>query len=187
VPYPISGSVWLANGSLVVATGHQMHIFGSPRPTPGSRTRSESLFEYAARHNGALQEYHPQMLLQCLLWGAVLSTSNSHECVWPDEAEKIELVKEIIVKLAHDVKAGRANDIKNWNSIPLERFLRKDPVKLVRRQVFPPNLSYHCFRLMPQTKGTTDIAPSLRIVTRWTSRYLFVSVCDVNTTQISAV
>lgn len=29
----------------------------------------ESLFEYAARHNGPLNDYHPQMILQCLLWG----------------------------------------------------------------------------------------------------------------------
>lgn len=29
----------------------------------------ESLFEHVARLNGPLEEYHPQMLLQCLLWG----------------------------------------------------------------------------------------------------------------------
>lgn len=29
----------------------------------------ESLFEYVARRNGPLEDYHPQMILQCLLWG----------------------------------------------------------------------------------------------------------------------
>lgn len=32
----------------------------------------ESLFEHVARLNGPLEEYHPQMMLQCLLWGQFL-------------------------------------------------------------------------------------------------------------------
>lgn len=34
---------------------------------------NESLFVHVARINGPLPDYHPQMLLQCLLWGAILS------------------------------------------------------------------------------------------------------------------
>lgn len=30
----------------------------------------EGLWEYVARENGPLEQFHPQMLLQCLLWGA---------------------------------------------------------------------------------------------------------------------
>jgi hypothetical protein len=26
------------------------------------------LIEYVARQNGPLEDYHPQMLLQCLIW-----------------------------------------------------------------------------------------------------------------------
>lgn len=71
VPYPISDSIWLANGSLLVGAGHQMFLYGQPNEPPShGETRSASLFEYAARHNGPLEDYHPQMLLQCLLWGA---------------------------------------------------------------------------------------------------------------------
>lgn len=33
-------------------------------------TEQGDLFEYVARENGPLEQYHPQMLLQCLLWGA---------------------------------------------------------------------------------------------------------------------
>lgn len=35
-----------------------------PEPT------EQGLFEYVARENGPLEQFHPQMLLQCLLWGA---------------------------------------------------------------------------------------------------------------------
>lgn len=31
---------------------------------------AESLTEYVARQNGPLEEYHPQMLLQCLIWSS---------------------------------------------------------------------------------------------------------------------
>ena len=69
VPYPISDSIWLANGCLLVGAGHQMFLFGEAKQPPVKDVPSDSLFEYAARHNGPLQDYHPQMLLQCLLWG----------------------------------------------------------------------------------------------------------------------
>jgi hypothetical protein len=44
-----------------------MVLYGQPRA--GNDLRQENLFEYVARHNGPLDDYHPQMLLQCLLWG----------------------------------------------------------------------------------------------------------------------
>lgn len=40
-----------------------------------SEKDGESLFEYVARQNGPLDDYHPQMLLQCLLWGKFRSRS----------------------------------------------------------------------------------------------------------------
>jgi hypothetical protein len=69
IPYPISDSIWLANGSLLVGAGHQMFLFGEPNNDTPPTAGSDSLFEYAARNNGPLEDYHPQMLLQCLLWG----------------------------------------------------------------------------------------------------------------------
>ncbi|KAJ7076559.1 RAVE protein 1 C terminal-domain-containing protein [Mycena belliarum] len=66
----------------------------------------ESLFEHVARQNGPLEDFHPQMLLQCLLW------------------EKVELVKDIIVNLARDVCDSTAR--LDWTSIPIENFLRKE-------------------------------------------------------------
>lgn len=69
IPHTISDSTWLKRGSLLVGAGHLMCLFGQPESgSPGS-SPSESLFEYVARYNGPLADYHPQMLLQCLLWG----------------------------------------------------------------------------------------------------------------------
>jgi len=46
-----------------------MSLFGQQSPVSGKESSPKSLFEYVARHNGPLVDYHPQMLLQCLLWG----------------------------------------------------------------------------------------------------------------------
>ncbi|KAF7339771.1 WD repeat protein [Mycena venus] len=107
IPYQISDSIWLANGSLLVGAGHQMYLFGQQRPSPADNSpSSESLFEHVARQNGPLEDYHPQMLLQCLLW------------------DKVELVKDIIVNLARDI--GDSKTRGNWTSMPIESFLRKE-------------------------------------------------------------
>ncbi|OBZ78887.1 Regulator of V-ATPase in vacuolar membrane protein 1 [Grifola frondosa] len=59
-----------------------------PKISAADDNPPESLFEHVARHNGPLDDYHPQMILQCLLW------------------EKIELVKNIIVNLAKNLESG---------------------------------------------------------------------------------
>ncbi|KAF9076123.1 RAVE protein 1 C terminal-domain-containing protein [Rhodocollybia butyracea] len=102
IPYPISDSIWLANSSLLIGAGHQMLLYGPPKH-PSKNT--ESLFEYVARQNGPLPDYHPQMLLQCLLW------------------EKIELVKDIIANLAKDLE--NVDSRRSWASVPVERFFSK--------------------------------------------------------------
>jgi hypothetical protein len=48
-----------------------MCLYGLPRQ-PENENAEEGLFEYVARLNGPLPDYHPQMLLQCLLWGKKL-------------------------------------------------------------------------------------------------------------------
>ncbi|KAI0778601.1 WD repeat-containing protein [Trametes elegans] len=107
IPHPISDSIWLARGTLLVGAGHQLFMFGQRRERDGDgKRREESLFEHVARQNGPLDDYHPQMILQCLLW------------------EKIELVKKIIVNLAHNVESGL--DIHEWKNLPIETFLQKD-------------------------------------------------------------
>lgn len=93
LPHPISDSIWLANGSLLVGAGHQMLLYGQAHKE--SSKEDESLFEVVARRNGPLVDYHPQMLLQCLLW------------------EKLELVKQIICNLARDVQRYR-----EWERVP---------------------------------------------------------------------
>lgn len=45
-----------------------MCLYGLPRQSE-RKDSEEGLFEHVARLNGPLADYHPQMLLQCLLWG----------------------------------------------------------------------------------------------------------------------
>ncbi|KIM47847.1 hypothetical protein M413DRAFT_417307 [Hebeloma cylindrosporum] len=105
-PFPISDSIWLAHGSFLVAAGQQMYLFSDP---PSDQRDTESLLEYVARQNGPLDDYHPQMLLQCLIW------------------DKIELVKEIIVDMARAFlnKDDKPN-VKNLHPLPVERFFQTD-------------------------------------------------------------
>ncbi|KAF9229125.1 hypothetical protein BS17DRAFT_4921 [Gyrodon lividus] len=119
VPYPINDSIWLANGSLLVGAGRHMFLYGqAPSYEPGAF--SDSLFVHVARNNGPLQDYHPQMLLQCLLWG------------------KISLVKRIIVSLE---KAIHGREEFHWQPLAVEDYLQRDEVqepamKPVRRHDF---------------------------------------------------
>ncbi len=46
-----------------------MSLHGQERRIRNANSDEEDLFEYVARHNGPLDDYHPQMTLQCLLWG----------------------------------------------------------------------------------------------------------------------
>ena len=55
-----------------------MFLYGQPKlqpkvsliKNPDPEPTEQGLFEYVARGNGPLEQFHPQMLLQCLLWGA---------------------------------------------------------------------------------------------------------------------
>ncbi|KAI0036631.1 WD repeat-containing protein [Vararia minispora EC-137] len=116
LPHPISDSIWLAQGTLLIGSGHQMLLYGY---NPKSSKHSEHLFEHVARRNGPLIDFHPQMVLQCLLW------------------EKLDLVKEIIVNLARDVERLRFEGDEGfvWTTAPSERFLgrKQRNTKKIRR------------------------------------------------------
>lgn len=62
----------MAHGSFLVAAGQQMYLFSEPYDPEHAdpKASGETLFEHVALKNGPLQDYNPQMLLQCLLWGA---------------------------------------------------------------------------------------------------------------------
>ncbi|PPQ67110.1 hypothetical protein CVT25_005711 [Psilocybe cyanescens] len=109
-PYPISDSIWLAHGSFLIAAGQQMYLFSEPPRDKTFVTPSEeSLFEYVARQNGPLDDYHPQMLLQCLIW------------------DKIELVKDVIINLARFLLAGKSEtEATKLPHLPADRFLKKN-------------------------------------------------------------
>ena len=69
IPHPINDSIWLARGTLLVGAGHFQFMFGGRPTAVPDGPQPESLFEHVARLNGPLDDYHPQMILQCLLWG----------------------------------------------------------------------------------------------------------------------
>ncbi len=81
-----------------------MFLYGQRLVSSGASTRStfsgDSLFELVARQNGSLPDYHPQMLLQCLLWGMwhFLFSSIFNSLV-DSGVEKVNFVKDIIVNL----------------------------------------------------------------------------------------
>ncbi|RXW19520.1 hypothetical protein EST38_g6323 [Candolleomyces aberdarensis] len=108
-------SVWMAHGSFLIAAGQQMYLYSEPYDAEHREPEAshETLFEHVARRNGPLEDYNPQMLLQCLLWG------------------KLGLVKEIIVNLARAVERHESGDDQvEWTALPVERYLERDSKSL---------------------------------------------------------
>ncbi|KAL4242218.1 hypothetical protein ABKN59_001911 [Abortiporus biennis] len=134
IPQAISDSIWLKMGSLLIGAGHLMLLYGQPKPGIADTNQAESLFEHVARHNGPLDDYHPQMLLQCLLW------------------EKIELVKSIIVNLANNLE--RTRNVHEWQNVPLEEFLEKDEV--VKASHIHHKPQYTSLFSIPEDKEDSD-------------------------------
>ncbi|KAG9049871.1 regulator of (H+)-ATPase in vacuolar membrane [Tulasnella sp. UAMH 9824] len=106
----ISDSIWLSQGALLVSAAHQLYVFGEAHEPflATSTSKSGSLFENVAIKNGPLDDFHPQLVLQCLLWN------------------KLDLVKEIITLLAHNVASARSNEPGEMKQLPLEHFWEDD-------------------------------------------------------------
>lgn len=125
ISYPVCDSIWLANGSFLIAASHQLFLFGQT----ALQKDQEPLFQYVARHNGPLEDYHPQMLLQCLLWG------------------KVELVKQIIVALSLVVKTIHEDPTQDfhWNAFPVEQYLGSHVISNIK-----PSKRYNFLFSTPQ-------------------------------------
>ncbi|KAG8914981.1 regulator of (H+)-ATPase in vacuolar membrane, partial [Tulasnella sp. 417] len=108
----ISDSIWLSQGTLLVAAAHQLYVFGEANEPflATSTSTSGPLFENVAIKNGPLDDFHPQLMLQCLLWN------------------KVDLVKDIITLLAHNITSARSNDPSELKQLPLDRFWEDDLV-----------------------------------------------------------
>jgi hypothetical protein len=65
-----------------------MFLYGQTQ-SYGPGSTNESLFVHVARINGPLPDYHPQMLLQCLLWGAHFSLTLTMSIIHPSCREDI--------------------------------------------------------------------------------------------------
>ncbi|KZT31551.1 hypothetical protein SISSUDRAFT_713707 [Sistotremastrum suecicum HHB10207 ss-3] len=92
--HSIIDSIWLSGGSLLVGAGHQMFLYGRSEQSASTEAvpRTNYLLEYVLQQNAPLVDFHPQVLLQCLLWG------------------RVELVKDIIVKLANAAAVAERQD-----------------------------------------------------------------------------
>lgn len=85
---PINDSIWIAGGSFAVGVGNQIYVFSrfleqhTPLPSPGQSVHHvevddndddpEDIFELIAHQNGPLFDFHPTMIMQCLLWGRLI-------------------------------------------------------------------------------------------------------------------
>lgn len=85
---PIADSIWIAGGSLAVATGNQIYVFSRflEAKDDDHEDTPEDIFQLIAHENGPLWDYQPTQLMQCLLW------------------DKIDLVKRILIQLDKDLK-----------------------------------------------------------------------------------
>ncbi|KAG8772808.1 regulator of (H+)-ATPase in vacuolar membrane, partial [Serendipita sp. 398] len=107
--HPIADSIWISQAQMLTGAGHQM-IQARPGFSLKGGTTSKDLFETVARKNGPVPHYHPQMLLQCLLW------------------EKVNLVKQIIGRLARDLKylTPEERAVYEMDPFPVYSFLGSD-------------------------------------------------------------
>ncbi|KAG8923955.1 regulator of (H+)-ATPase in vacuolar membrane [Tulasnella sp. 418] len=138
-PYSISDSIWLAGGNLLVGTGHQMFLFGQ-KPSSGTNSPDQTeagLFEEVARQNGPLDDFHPQLILQCLLWN------------------KVELVKEIITLLAHNLEVAKTGSPTAMKRIDVSKFW-EDGEPAVAGQVSGRRIHHFSFLMNGETQETDD-------------------------------
>ncbi|KAI0756586.1 RAVE protein 1 C terminal-domain-containing protein [Daedaleopsis nitida] len=134
IPHPISDSIWLARGTLLVGAGHLMFMYGQKAQRVHQETEPDTLFEHVARLNGPLDDYHPQMILQCLLW------------------EKTELVKDVIVNLARNIESGR--NMHDWENLPIDQYLQKNEAARGAHTTHRPK--YSSLFDIPESKEDAD-------------------------------
>lgn len=80
-PHAIQDSIWLSEGTLAIGSDATLFLHArdirypsAERTSGAARTKGRDLFESVALHNAPLVDWHPQLLLQCLLWSASRST-----------------------------------------------------------------------------------------------------------------
>jgi hypothetical protein len=69
-PFPLASASVGYGGSVMAAIGNQLHLFS--RNYTGRRTSPADMFTSIREANSALPDYHPQLLVQCLLAGKFL-------------------------------------------------------------------------------------------------------------------
>lgn len=88
---PISSLSLLSNCQLLIATSNQLLSYG-PYVNLGSNSTKKHLIDSIEERNGALRQFHPVMMRECLKWG------------------KIDVAKKIVVNLARGLRNVRLQD-----------------------------------------------------------------------------
>jgi len=105
-----------------------MCLYGLPRQ-PENEDAEEGLFEFVARLNGPLADYHPQMLLQCLLWGKASASRPFSGCSLVN-LDKLDVVKTILLNLSRDVERWHElhYDVFKSSTMPIDHYSKKSRV-----------------------------------------------------------
>ncbi|OLL25757.1 Regulator of V-ATPase in vacuolar membrane protein 1 [Neolecta irregularis DAH-3] len=123
-PIPISDSIWMNPGRLVVGIGSALMVYERRQEamevealvhTSTHQSLSSDIFENAARLNGPVPVYHPQFLQQALL------------------SDKLEVAKRILCRLCRELRfyvdfTDQSVELETFLGIPLFEFLQQaDP------------------------------------------------------------
>lgn len=146
-PHSIRDSIWLSEGTLAIGVDstlflHSRQIDYGPR-TDGqqlARARGRDLFESVALSNAPLEDWHPQLLLQCMLWSTseltLVQTRFPRQkvltiSVWGCLAssflagsDKVDLVKKIVTQLYLSIESAlnQGLDELQWTTFEAEAF-----------------------------------------------------------------
>ena len=98
--------------------------YGQKSRQAGEVPTDTGLFEEVTRLNGPLPDYHPQMILQCLLWGTW--TIFTSKALTDSFSGKVNLVKDVIERL-HVLLQTRNNNSEAvaWTPVDFASFLEQ--------------------------------------------------------------
>lgn len=107
--------------------------YGQNESVPGDQEHHESLFEAVNAHNGPLVDYHPQMLLQCLLWGMYQVSVPVGTGLANNHSDKLEYVKEVLVLFYKSLKTSKdkGEDTLKIQPLLVDRILQKEELQTV--------------------------------------------------------
>ena len=105
-PYPITASAFVYGASIFVATAFQTHLLSRDLNSKGCAGVTKDLLDQVQALNEPLPDYHPQLLMQCLLAGKLPKLASF---CWTETATagKNTIVDRILLRLAKACKQAQ--------------------------------------------------------------------------------